>query len=348
MDVSIIIPIYNTDLYKLKRCIFSVAKLIKTSNKQIECILVDDGSDDFIEKNIKQIIRKAGLYQNRFVYFKKQNGGAGSARNYGLTFAKGDYILFVDADDVVIPQKTAEMLKYGDKKQFDILLSDLLYKKKDKKSVWKVFPHGVQRENINLDIKDILFVLSKSEKINGPVCKLIRTEFLREYNCCFPENMILGEDAVFLFSLLRHSPKLLYYNCPTYVYNFEDSSLINKLIKHSDHVIDDSIHMYEDYMQLLSTSEIDKSLKKGCSQNRTDMYINCLFNLKLELGIYNVLSDRIEKKLIYAVKKTDKYCNGGAGDLKNSFRKWFIVRNNKVLCKALVALKKTIRKIKYL
>lgn len=98
--ISIIILAYKVEPY-LEECVRSV---INQTYKNIEIILVDDGSPD----NCPQIIDQLAATDNRIIAVHKQNGGIGSARNAGLEKASGDYIGFVDGDDIVDP----DMFRY--------------------------------------------------------------------------------------------------------------------------------------------------------------------------------------------------------------------------------------------
>lgn len=89
--VSVIIPVYNGER-TIKRCVNSV---LAQSYKDFELILVDDGSTDGTS------ILLDSFDDSRVVVAHKVNGGVSSARNHGLDIAKGEYISFIDADDVV-------------------------------------------------------------------------------------------------------------------------------------------------------------------------------------------------------------------------------------------------------
>ena len=89
--VSIIVPCYNQAQY-LDECLISV---LDQTYSNWECIIVNDGSPDNTEEVAKKWLEK----DSRFVYLKKENGGLSSARNAGITIAKGTYILPLDADD---------------------------------------------------------------------------------------------------------------------------------------------------------------------------------------------------------------------------------------------------------
>ena len=92
--ISIIVPVYNAQDY-LERCITS---LINQSYKNIEVLLINDSSSD----NSKQICEKYAQLDSRVLLYNKENEGAGLARNYGISKAKGNLVAFCDADDYFI------------------------------------------------------------------------------------------------------------------------------------------------------------------------------------------------------------------------------------------------------
>lgn len=91
--VSVIIPIFNVENY-LNRCIESI---VNQTYKNIEIILVDDGSND----KSGMIAEQWKTKDSRIFVYHKENGGLSDARNYGIKYATGYYISFVDADDCV-------------------------------------------------------------------------------------------------------------------------------------------------------------------------------------------------------------------------------------------------------
>lgn len=104
--ISVIIPVYNVADY-LHRCITSV---LNQSYRNLEIILVDDGSTDFSGNICDEFAKK----DSRIVVIHKKNGGLSSARNAGLDICKGDYIGFVDSDDFI------------HERMYELLLADLL------------------------------------------------------------------------------------------------------------------------------------------------------------------------------------------------------------------------------
>ena len=90
-QISVIIPVYNVEKY-LKRCLDSV---VNQSYKNLEIILIDDGSTDNSSKILKQYSQK----DVRIIILNQKNLGAGAARNKGIKVATGKYIVFMDPDD---------------------------------------------------------------------------------------------------------------------------------------------------------------------------------------------------------------------------------------------------------
>ena len=92
--ISVIVPIYNVEEY-LVDCLESVKRNI--SSLEAEVLLIDDGSTDSSSAIAKLYAEKA----EKFFYYRKENGGLSSARNYGVALATGKYLFFVDSDDML-------------------------------------------------------------------------------------------------------------------------------------------------------------------------------------------------------------------------------------------------------
>lgn len=116
MNISVIVAVYNVEQY-LINCIES---LINQNYSNAEFILVDDGSTD----KSPDICDQAQLRDSRIKVIHKSNGGLSDARNTGLEFATGQYVMFVDGDDVLdqgtlrilytlAQQTNSDLLQYG-------------------------------------------------------------------------------------------------------------------------------------------------------------------------------------------------------------------------------------------
>ena len=94
--ISIIIPVYNVEKY-LRRCLDSV---LNQTFSDWQAICVNDGSPD----NSAEILAEYAARDSRFVVVTKENGGLSDARNAGMPYANGEYIMYLDSDDFIHPQ----------------------------------------------------------------------------------------------------------------------------------------------------------------------------------------------------------------------------------------------------
>lgn len=102
MSVSVIVPIYNTEPY-LRKCVDSI---LTQTYCDIECILVDDGSPD----NSGKICDEYAQNDSRVRVIHKINGGLSDARNAGIDVATGEYLMFVDSDDYIMPETVEKLV----------------------------------------------------------------------------------------------------------------------------------------------------------------------------------------------------------------------------------------------
>lgn len=102
IKISVVIPVYNVQEYVYK-CIYSVQQ--QTMNN-LEILCVDDGSTD----NSLNIVKEFEKKDDRIRVFQKMNRGAGAARNFALSNAKGEFVCFLDADDYLLDKTSLEKL----------------------------------------------------------------------------------------------------------------------------------------------------------------------------------------------------------------------------------------------
>lgn len=114
--VSIIIPVYNVEKY-LTECLSSVTN---QTYRDFEVLLIDDGSTD----NCRDICVNWCHKDNRFNYYYKENGGLGSARNYGVSKAKGLWLTFLDSDDWWEPIYLEKMISKTQNKKINAIYCD--------------------------------------------------------------------------------------------------------------------------------------------------------------------------------------------------------------------------------
>lgn len=205
MKVSIIVPIYNAYLY-LSKCLES---LVNQTYKNIEIILINDGSTDQSEDIIKLYLEKF----DNIVYIKDTNHGQGHARNIGLEKATGDLITFVDSDDYVEVTMIEKLLNnMGDS---DVSICDLTKIDSTKQIYFK--------NHIDYGNDQINFMLSHP----GPVAKLYKKELLKNHK--FMEN-VYYEDLAFTTTLSPKVHKVSYLPEPLYFYIIHDNSTMQQKV----------------------------------------------------------------------------------------------------------------------
>ena len=146
MKVSVIVPVYNVEKY-ISKCLDS---LVNQTLKDIEIIVVNDGSPDNSQKIIDEYVKK---YPDKVKSYIKENGGQGSARNYGIELSTGEYIGFVDSDDFVELDMFEKMYNKAKQDNSDIVICGSYNVSEDysKKEI------DVFVNNYNTDLENAIF-----------------------------------------------------------------------------------------------------------------------------------------------------------------------------------------------
>ena len=204
VDISIIVPIYNASKY-LKKCLDS---LVNQTKKELEFILVNDGSTDDSESIIKS------YKDDRIKYFKRSNHGIGNTRNFGISKSTGKYIMFLDSDDYLKTDACLVLYKKIEKEKLDLVVCDF----------YRV-NSNVLEEKIN-DFKNTS--LKDNPKllldINlAPWNKIYRSDLIKDNKIKFIEDLKY-EDAPFVALSLLKSKKIGKVNKALVYYRVHDKS----------------------------------------------------------------------------------------------------------------------------
>lgn len=203
--ISIIVPIFNGAQY-----IHGLIQMIKAQTyKNLEILLVDDGSTDATAELCEQCTRKDAS----FVLLKKENGGASSARNYGLRKAHGDFIAFIDADDYIFPEYLEYLYNLLLKYNADLSCCEY-YKMWDTEKIPNLEKNG--REIVFQTSEAMENLLYRKNLIGSPALKLYRRDALK--NVFFPEDIIYGEDTIFTWNAIKQCKCVVYGAQVLYIY----------------------------------------------------------------------------------------------------------------------------------
>ena len=222
--ISIVIPVYNAEKY-LGGCLNSIQN---QTYKNFEVILVNDGSMDHSESICMDFVK----VDTRFKYFTKVNGGASSARNFGLDYVLGDFITFIDADDWVDENHLEVLLNNIKENNSDMAVSSI--KKFDNVRNFEFRVYSKQEKyllNYNkLNREEFLVILPKlihaSNSYKIAVSKLFKKELVTDVR--FDESIVYGEDLDFFFKLYNKVNSISYVDEVTYIYRLHDESFSSK------------------------------------------------------------------------------------------------------------------------
>ena len=205
IDISIIVPAFNAEK-TIEKCLDS---LISQTKKELEFIIVNDGSVDNTEKIIKKYTDK------RIKYFKNENQGIGKTRNFGIEKATGEYIMFLDSDDYLANDACNKFYEKAHKEKLDMVVCDF-YRVTDEKLVLEDL---MAFENTTLEKMPILL-----EKINlSPWNKLYKTSLIKDNSIKFIEDLKY-EDAPFVVECLFKAKKIGKINEPLNYYVIHKNS----------------------------------------------------------------------------------------------------------------------------
>ena len=200
--VSVIVPVYNTENY-IEKCLNS---LVNQTLEDLEIIVVNDGSTDNSENVLDKFIEN---YPDKIKYYKKENGGLSDARNFGLNYAKGEYIGFVDSDDYIDISMYEKMYNLAKKEDAGIVECDFKWVYPDKNKI----DTGIEYKN-----KEDFFTNSRVMVCN----KIIKKEVIN--NITFPKGLRY-EDVEFFYKLLPSVNKISVLKEPLYYYIQRETSI---------------------------------------------------------------------------------------------------------------------------
>lgn len=218
--VSIVVPVYKVEKY-LEKCINSI---INQTLKEIEIILVDDGSPD----KCGEICDYYSKLDNRVRVIHKINNGLAEARNSGMDIATGEYICFVDSDDWVEPYYVERMYNKVKKHDSDICMCGFYIDYQDENYTQIVNckkDYDINgRDNYGLEFIEIIngigFVLAWN--------KLYRLDLLKKNNIKFSKDVLITEDLVFNCKVLKKIDRLSVVGEPLYHYIRYDGTILSK------------------------------------------------------------------------------------------------------------------------
>lgn len=256
MKLSIVVPVYNVEAF-LDECLESITSQIDSENRDVEVILVDDGSKD-----------NSGCmcdnWSERFPYIRtihKPNGGLSSARNAGLDVAAGEYILFVDSDDRIATGSIKVIIEGILASRVDLyFLSGIKFYPSGKQE--KLDSHMDRELVYQRESTEVIKYVSNMTRYPGSACtKAYRRNFLNENNLRFPLDRRTAEDLGFTLRCLLSAKTFDVIECEYYEYRQNrEGSITNNSVDASKAFWNVMIFLHES-IELLAKNGEPKTMK---------------------------------------------------------------------------------------
>lgn len=237
-EISIIIPVYNAEPY-LRECLDSI---INQTFKNFEVLCINDGSRD----NSLDILSEYADKDNRIKLFSQENSGPAQARNVGLAKAKGEYIMFCDADDSYEPAMCEEMYKTITEQDVDIAMCNTNGYDPHYGSYYFRNPIGKYNVETKQKCETNVFLWNK----------IFKNKLINQYNIKFPAGY-KSDDNYFVYAYMS-IVKTIYYLDKKLINHYERENsimdLYRKNIVYKD--ISDKVHIVNYLYEFLLTNNI--------------------------------------------------------------------------------------------
>lgn len=220
LKLSIIIPIYNVEKY-IGTTIESIYRQ-NLSNEEFEVILINDGSTD----NSLKIINELSIKYNNIIVLTQENQGPSIARNKGISIAKGEYIHFMDSDDIVMDSTLQKMLNTAIEYQLDILKGD--YTRASNLDIEKGIKPIKQEVTYKLKTGEEGFIDDNDPMYCYIWMHLFKREFLLNNNLFFI-NIGCFEDTAFIAHTYLKAKRYMAITHIFYIYRRHDSSIMSTM-----------------------------------------------------------------------------------------------------------------------
>lgn len=272
--LSIIVPIFNVENY-LDRCLHSLLEQDIPASKY-EIILINDGSTDSSYDIAKQYKEK----YNNVILLTQENKGQGSARNKGIEFANGKYIMFVDSDDMLLPNVLNKILTVSEEKDLDVCA----YRMFSYDSKGNVHESACQPFKAN-KVYDGKYAFMHGADIGSSCIYLYNHTFLIKNNLRFLEG-IYHEDVDFVLRMYAFVKRIMYLDVVAYSYTWNPDSTdrniyYEKIIKqfHDEFKIIENIKLFVD------SYVYDKEFKGFYNKHNNSILISLFLRIILNKNI---------------------------------------------------------------
>lgn len=288
IKVSVIVPVYNVEKF-IDKCLNSI---VNQTLKEIEIIVVNDGTKDNSQKIIDKYVKK---YPDKIKSYIKENGGQGSARNYGLKKTTGEYIGYVDSDDFVEKDMYKKLYNKAKENNYDIVVCGNYNVSEDYQN--KNIDAFIN--NYNTDLENIFF--GKMAVWN----KIYKRDILIKNKLEFKEK-VWYEDLAFTLKAIMNSNTFAFIDEPLYDYLIrEGSTMNNSNVQRNLEILD----AFNDILSYIQHNKKEEYFNKIEFLAIDHIYISAIVRVLKAEADDKVKRETINKLIDYMNKKFPNYKN---------------------------------------
>ncbi|WP_242848074.1 glycosyltransferase family 2 protein [Proteiniclasticum ruminis] len=286
--ISIVVPLYNVEKH-ITPCISSI---ITQDYPDFEVIIVDDGSSDNSKSICERVLSNSSV---EYKMISRNNKGVSASRNDGINAATGEYVCFVDADDIIDVQYLSKLYRAINKSDSSSVVFssyNLIYKNTKKQQRWINETNKLNKKNVlwaflNRDCKFIITAM------------MVNRKHIMDNKIYFDEDCRYSEDIIYIWKILCSSKDIRFIDEPLYNYIIHPGSTMtssnyNKIVTCRDAII----RLFDDYISKVDNMEtFQKSF--------LPRYFFAIMHSAAKLLNYNdfrLLSQELDIKTIFRLK----------------------------------------------
>ena len=276
-QISIIVPVFNASKF-LNQCVDSI---LSQSFEKFELILIDDGSTD----STLDICNNYARMDSRIVVLTKKNGGVSSARNVGLSVARGKYIMFCDSDDYVHTEWCSDLYEQIVNHPNAWIVADMC-RFTEEKCITQITTNNLTKDELTY------FVIFSASLSPYTWNKIYSSRIIAENNISFDETRTIGEDVIFNVQYYSFCSEILYLPKILYYYRHTPTSATST---YRSNLFDLNVELFKSRLPLIQEHEI----KEFC---------NIYFYMFIQ-WLENVLDKRNPMSFIQKMRYNNKMMN---------------------------------------
>lgn len=306
--VSVVIPVYNVEKY-VRECLDSI---VGQTLKEIEIICVDDGSTD----HSLDILKEYGEKDSRIFVMTQENRGASSARNHGVDLASGEYLYFMDGDDILEKDALEKLYGISEEKALDVLYFDgcsffeTEELKESKKNYLTYYTRTGDYSHVMTGPRMFYEMMRQDEYRVSPCLQFINAVYYKKENLRFREG-IIAEDNIFTFQCIMPAVRVYHTKEVFFHRRVRSNSVMT-----ADRKFNETYGFFAGY---LAIEKVFRDKKSGMEEEA----IEKLVELRL----------RLTRKLYHQLKPEDKFSFEAMDPQEKAYFTMLVKDYDEILCR---------------